>query len=126
MNPFYFWLSLLLISMLAVPDSKEQRGYIWRVVRKIPPWRYIRGSSHDARFARFMLLAIFSAVFWHSVGLRGDRPWQATYATLIVLYVDDYVNGGDDDHRKLYEWARNKIKWKMALPAPQPVRGDTA
>lgn len=43
------------------------------------------------------------------------------YLVICALYLDDYFTGDDDDMKKKWQEVRNKIKWKMKLPAPAPA-----
>lgn len=44
---------------------------------------------------------------------------------IAVLYIDDLITGDTDKWKRLWKAAKNKIKWKMKITAPVPVRGTS-
>ena len=74
----------------------------------------MRGDARPAQAGRWLTMI---AAIWPV-----PLPWW--WLILIVLDLDDYVNGDDDDRwRKLREGAKNRVKWLMELPARQPEHG---
>jgi hypothetical protein len=122
MPPGWSWVLLWFIAALPVPKRKQQRGYAWRLLRRLPPWRWVNGEGFLRQLLRFMLLV---TLLWGAIGpfLSDPLDVAAIYSILIVMELDDYLNGDDDDRKRRREWARNKIRWLMDLPKqPQEVR----
>jgi hypothetical protein len=111
------YMILWLVVMMAVPVRKHQKGIAWTFLRKIPPWRLIRGMEPFQCFVRFMLL-VYSIVWW--------LPTEAVFSVYILLEMDDYLNGDDDDRKRRWEGVKNKVKWLMELPAPAKEARDVA
>ena len=123
------WFLLYLLCCFMVPNRKLQRGYIWRTLRKLPPFRRWPRDDLWHQFLRFQVVF----VFWFTLidiispgGIGNQRhPLHnlISWGFFIVLMLDDYVNGDDDNIRRLFKWAKNKIKWAMELPpVPTEVR----
>jgi hypothetical protein len=62
-----------------------------------------------------LLLAGAQVIFGQVGTALGNLIFWGCYA---MLFLDDYLTGDDDNWRRFKEWAKNKIKWKMPLPAP--------
>jgi len=46
------------------------------------------------------------------------------FIAIAILYIDDVLFGDDDQTKKRWESVKNRIKWKMELPAP--IEGEVA
>lgn len=114
----WLWFALWLVVDIAVPQRRLCRGYVSRLLAKvIPPkrWWYPKGRFHHGLYRNI--------IWWLLCGVLNQlvaRQFRDIlfWGGLILLYLDDYVNGDDDDPKKRWEGVKNKIKWKMRLPEP--------
>lgn len=120
----WVWFIVYVGVQVFVPHRRHQRGYVWTLLRRLPPWRWVPGWTVLRCWLRHAMLWTLAFVgYW--LLLPDWALLHALYLSAILVELDDYVNGGDDDRRKRREWACNKIRWLMELPAPRPA-GDTA
>ncbi len=116
---YYF---LWIIAMNVVPERKKQNGYIWRGLRATM-FRWILSQKPPKQMMRRFLT--FSFALWAITEPFLNEPISGSlfYTLLIVMELDDYLNGDDDDRKKRWEAVKNKIKWLMDLP-PKPAEGQ--
>ena len=94
------------------------------VTKKMWRWPLI-GSSLPTTVRSKQVFSLI-AVFWTIQFGVADTIYGVAgfWVALIGLYLDDYLFG-DDEGKRRWDWVRNKIRWKMALPEPAPQK-DTA
>lgn len=116
------------VVMMMVPPRKHQRGYIWRLLRKLPPWVFIRGEFNPREFRtlfrtwlRFIILAWALLGVLSVIGVSGGLHGALFYTTLTVIELDDLYNGDDEDRKRRWEGVKNKVKW-LWTPAMEPAR----
>lgn len=117
---FIVWWVLYFMALFFVPKAKVHKGYGWSFLRRwIYPWKWIPAVYPDWREPLHSLgrLLALGCLLW-PLAFFQDEGWVWFYLAIIVLALDDYVNGDDDDRKKRHEWVKNKIKWLMQLPAP--------
>lgn len=116
----WVWLAIYITAIIMVPIRKEHKGYGWSFLRKTV-FRLIPHVYPDQRqlmhqIIRFLI--VYVALYVVAQFVMDDNEFILPYTVIIVLCMDDYLNGDDDTKRKQREWARNKIKWLMELPSP--------
>lgn len=120
------WFMLWILVRIVKPTRKDQKGYTWRLLKKLSPWSLIKVDNSDAlgsifrRTFRWLIMYIFVALLTALV-FDGHMEEITRYMILILIELDDYVNGDDDDRKRRWDWVKNKIKWKMELPQPVPA-----
>lgn len=114
------WLVLSLMVQIMCPmlnPRGHQRGKILTA-----PLRKTFPKLFDHFFCRLFQIFILFGVYtvMKIVGLPEAVAGPIYFILLILLYLDDYFTN-DDNHKKWWAEVRNKIKWKMELPAPVPA-----
>lgn len=113
------WVGLYFVSILFIPSRKLCRGLFTRhiLIRFIPPRRFWAGPWRNSY--RYMLWVVGSLpLLFSGVVNSANARYAVFFGVYILLLLDDYIFGDDENRKKMREWARNKIKWKMKLPAP--------
>lgn len=120
------------IVLLATRPERLCRGLVTRMMARIPGlgWFFRLNSTSMFPLAfgtakRALFVAIVSEL---AIRPLSDPTVAELFYYLMVtlLFLDDYVTGGDDDWRKRWQEVRNKVKWKMELPQPATERSGTA
>lgn len=99
------------------------KGLISRLLAKLRVFgkRPFEASRWWGRRIR-QLLAMYATLFALYIGPWFDTddltPCYVFWAVFIILYLDDYLFGDDDNFKRFWEGVRNRIKWKMELPEP--------
>lgn len=111
-----------LLMLFATPRRKLFRGkvltmWVRRAIRFFRPRGF---GSLDVRGLILRTFQVMVPAFYFDHGSWQILPWLWG----IVLYLDDYLTGDEDQWKRFKDWARNKIKWRMELPAP--ARQETA
>jgi len=108
--------------MLAFP-TRIGKGVLTKLMWSWP----LIGSRLPVR-VRMKQVFILIGIHWTiQFGITDTKVYgiAAFWCALIALYVDDYLFG-DDEGRRRWESVRNKVKWRMALPEPQPQKDGAA
>lgn len=114
----------LLVLTRVVPFPKVQNGYGWRALRRTA-FRRMSGMDGSTKAMRHLIL--FGATYLPFLVLVFVSPgvgvWGCAGVVLLIdaLLVDDLLNGDDEQRKKRWDAVRNKIKWRMELPAPVPA-----
>lgn len=107
------WIALYLVTVFMTPLKRYCNGWASRGVRRVVHKR--APSMMWKRLQRVAEVLVCGAVldFWLDLHVL-------YFAAITVLFVDDMLNGDDDDRKwqRFKAWAGNKIKWQMALPHP--------
>lgn len=99
--------------VLVGATRRSMRGHIGRTWSLLPGVR--RLSVSNRWFSWWFALNAFAWV--------AAPPHYIVYVTFgidTLRALDDLFNHDDDSFRRFFEGLRNKVKWKMALPRPQP------
>lgn len=123
------WWMLLAIAteivLLSLKPANIGRGYLTRMLTRLPRiGRIFRGDPRKVIGPRLLICLLIGIVVTF-VTLNEIIGGSVMYGLVVVFFIDDYYNG-DDDWRKRWQAVRNRIKWKMRLPAPQPSRSETS
>lgn len=114
------WLMLWVAATTFIQIKWPKRwhnGYIYKAITKIVH------SPPDSLAVMFTFFGFALGISYAVDLFVGDRAGDAIYwAVLLLQVLDDYWNGDDDQRKKRWEAAKNKIKWLMELPQAQPVR----
>jgi hypothetical protein len=95
------------------------------------PTRYTNGLASKLwrriiRWPRtpfWLRVAQITVVFAIAKPLPGHLGVAVYYGGVLVLVLDDFLFGDDQDWRKRWEGVRNRIRWRMKLPQPAAEPG---
>jgi hypothetical protein len=122
---FLGWVSVYSVSIAIVPFVRQFRGKILTM----PIRRRVRCFRIEALVGRrdrrgFMLrmVQIFVLSLVNFVGISDAVATVIYWLGASAFFVDDYLTGDDDRWKRFTDAVRNKVSWKMLLPAPVKVR----
>lgn len=123
-----WWMIFSIVSELLVLSLKPAnigRGYLTRMLARLPEiGSFFRGDPRKVMGPRLLLCLVIGMMV--VIATQSDIVGGSVmYGLIVIFFIDDYYNG-DDNWRKRWQEVRNRIKWKMKLPAPQPSRSGTS
>lgn len=114
------WLGLYFAAQWTVPYRKKCRGLFTRyvLVRLIPPRRWWMTVPWNDTYRYFLWLGA-NVPLQYTV-LSHQRPLSDAifWGGYVLMLLDDYIFGDDNNWRRFRGWAGNKVKWRMELPVP--------
>jgi hypothetical protein len=112
---FSAWNAIYLSLALTIPKRRLFRGRILTMpIRRRVRWFApppTGGKVHGYRDGRGFRLRVIQLCLVCGLVIAG-------WVGCIVLFVDDWLTGGEDGWRRFKGWAGNRVKWLMELPAP--------
>lgn len=124
---FIAWIGLVFWVSLSYPQ-RYCRGIIsrkWQKVifrnRNVDKW----GEHFQRLTTRMSQLLAWGmvAAALHYGPAKWDVPDAIYWPVAAIPYIDDVLTGDDDDRwKRRWQAVKNKLKWRMVLPAPVPVR----
>lgn len=95
--------------------DRHQKGYVWRIVKRIPPWRNMAYPVPGGLLLVGVLFTLEISI--HLAGASWTTASTLYWLSLIGIELDDFLNGDEDKRRRRREWVKNKVKWLKTRPA---------
>lgn len=103
--------NLVAVVLLGLHRRRLMRGRISR---------WLNASLARRRRAGLADMALASVAFVFAA--KGEMwPWRLFAAWFLVRMLDDLLNGGDDDWRRRWAAAKNRVRWRWLPDVAHPA-----
>lgn len=114
---YWSWLVLTLAIQLIAPVANP-RGFQRGKFLTMPLRKRVKFFYNACRTKQLFFICLPADIIGHII--IGNFMSYIYFMSVIMLYLDDWLTN-HDDFKKFGDFVRNKIKWKMKLPMPQPA-----
>lgn len=78
--------------------------------------RKLKWQRANIRMSQIVAVSAIELGAQEAFGIRDHIQFGIFWSVYILLFVDDYLTGDDDQTKRFLNWVKNKIRWKMYLP----------
>lgn len=121
---YWLYFALWMLVGIVKPIRKDQKGIVWTALGKLPPFRNISREAPLGRAMRFLILwtilFVVTSIIFSAMGMGYEQQAIIRVILFILIELDDFVNGDDDDKKRRWEAVKNKIKW-LWTPQMEPA-----
>lgn len=113
-------IGVFVVVVRALPNRRFARGRILTMpLRRRSSW--LNGHPYACRYVvQGGTVGLVAILLTPLVSLTTED--FVYWVPILLLWIDDWATGDDDKWKRLKGAARNAVKWRMVLPAPQRAR----